>query len=448
MYVPTQRAFSRALARRVPDPPPLPHHFTPQPSSRCSWGAIAAAFLASSIYVYVAWRALEVVLALHATPVVGIASRGGDILEAAGAGLVVPLAPSPLGAPPSVPQQPSAVRWGDPPGLALAGSLPGETFLLRHYARNDSTRTERLCKGPACSEASFFIVDMQHAASDSILDYLVRVEGRVQEMFAAILTTSDGCSGALYKGLTPWCRSRSSSGGAPPLVIDVGSNAGFYSLLSASFGAQVLAIDPQPHCSQFVRVGAAASGFGANVRVVNAFASAVPSANMASLRVRSGCWGTFPIIGDPEAARTAAHYNALLGGSAEVTVPGLPLSGLIRTAIAEAGGDADEGVILLKMDTEGFEADLVEHLEAEGVLRDHLVKSYVIELNKLAVLRRPESECGKDVPACYAKLIQRFQRAGYTLLVHEPFASLPIDDAVVFAAGEWRWCDAWFVLPR
>ena len=129
-------------------------------------------------------------------------------------------------------------------------------------------------------------------------------------------------------------------------------------------------------------------------------------------------------------------------------MPGLPLAGLIRTAIAESGADANEGVLLLKMDTEGFESDLIEHLEAEGVLRDHLVKNYVIELNKLAVLRRPASECARDVSACYAALIQRFQRAGYTLLVHEPFPSLPIDDAVVFAAGEWRWVDAWFVLPR
>ena len=247
-------------------------------------------------------------------------------------------------------------------------------------------------------------------------------------------------------GATPWCRG--ARGGPPPLVVDVGSNAGFYTLFAASLGARVVSLDAQPHCNQFVRLGALASGFGERVRVVSAFAAAEDAPVFASVPVRSGCWGTFPVVSEPALARSLAEWGRLPGGDAQAPVRGVGLAGLLRAAAAEAGA-GEEGVLLLKMDAEGAEAGLVAHLEETGVLAAHLVKNFVIEVNKMAVPRSfPNSPCARDVVACFAALFERFQRAGYRVSVHEPFNSVPIENVTAFAAEGWRWADFWFWLPR
>ena len=83
------------------------------------------------------------------------------------------------------------------------------------------------------------------------------------------------------------------------------------------------------------------------------------------------------------------------------------------------------------------------------MLGEHLVKNFVIEVNKMAVPRSfPDSACAKDVVACFAALFARFQRAGYHVSVHEPFNSVPIENVTAFAAEGWRWADFWFWLPR
>jgi FkbM family methyltransferase len=287
---------------------------------------------------------------------------------------------------------------------------------------------------------------VKREVADHTLDFLVRLEGRVQEMFSAILVSADGCKGAMYNGATPWCRG--GAGGPPPLVVDVGSNAGFYTLFAASLGARVVALDAQPHCNQFVRLGALASGFGDRVRVVGGFAAAGDAPAHAAVPVRSGCWGTFPVVSAPSLGRSLAEWGRLPGGSASASVPALSLAGLLRAAVADAGA-GEEGVLLLKMDAEGAEAGLIEHLEASGVLGEHLVKNFVIEVNKMAVPRSfPGSPCAADVVACFAALFTRFQRAGYMVSVHEPFNSVPIENVTAFAAEGWRWADFWFWLPR
>jgi hypothetical protein len=257
-----------------------------------------------------------------------------------------------------------AALFGDDAAGPVAGALAGESFTLREWSRNDSDRGERLCKGAACSAARFLMVGgsdelVKAEVVDNTLAFLVRLEGRVQEMFSAILVSADGCAGAMYRGATPWCRG--GRGGPPPLVVDVGSNAGFYTLFAASLGARVVALDAQPHCNQYVRLGALASGFGDRVRVVGAFAAAQDAAAHAAVPVRSGCWGTFPVVSEPALARSLAEWGRLPGGRGVAPVPGVALAGLLRAAAAEAGA-GEEGVLLLKMDAEGAEAGLVEHL--------------------------------------------------------------------------------------
>jgi hypothetical protein len=41
-----------------------------------------------------------------------------------------------------------------------------------------------------------------------------------------------------------------------PIVLDVGANLGYYSLLSAAFGFPVLSFEPQVHCHLFLKTAA------------------------------------------------------------------------------------------------------------------------------------------------------------------------------------------------
>ena len=365
---------------------------------------------------------------------------------AASASAADPPATPPAAPPAPANSAPFPAVPADPPSLVLDRTLPTEVLSFQEYAHNDSARGERLCRGAGCSSARFLMVDMKRESSDGTLAFVARIEGRVQEVFSAVLASEPGgCEGVLWRGASPWCRPFN-SGGPPPVVMDVGSNAGFYSLYSAALGARVLAVDPQPQCAHYVRAGALLSGLGARVTALNGFATASEAAEHAHVRLRSGCWGTYPVVSEPSLNAAAREYDLLPGGAALRGVPGLELATLIRRAAEGAG---EEGVLLLKMDAEGAEAGLIEHLEATGVLGEHLVKNFVIEVNKYAVRRGfPDSPCAKDVEGCFAALFERFQRAGYLVLVHEPFSSLPILNASEFSREGWRWADFWFVAPR
>eukprot|EP00026_Physarum_polycephalum_P006177 Phypoly_transcript_06218.p1 GENE.Phypoly_transcript_06218~~Phypoly_transcript_06218.p1 ORF type:complete len:361 (+),score=44.94 Phypoly_transcript_06218:201-1283(+) len=61
---------------------------------------------------------------------------------------------------------------------------------------------------------------------------------------------------------------------SPSLVLDVGSNSGLFSLISALYGTKrIYAFDPQPLCAQYVAESAQINGFGDRVAVINAFVS-------------------------------------------------------------------------------------------------------------------------------------------------------------------------------
>ena len=352
----------------------------------------------------------------------------------------------------------------DPPALPapLLNALPGERLAFSTVARTLASRTELLCAGPSCVGQRFFFVDQHRSSSDGILSYLMRTELEVQEVFATVLA-SDRCDGVLRGGATPWCAHQPRKEGSPPLpppvVMDVGSNAGFYSLLAASMGARVVAVDPQPHCVQYLRAAAQLSGLAGRGRVLNAFAGGGGEAGGGDaptpVPLRSGCWGTYPLVDAQQEASTRAEYHALPGGRGAAAVPSLPLPALVREL--SALGAPGEGVLLLKMDVEGAEDSLVAALDESGVLGERLVKNFLLELNQRAVSGAyGGSACAQDLPACYERLMQRFLSAGYVPLVarrrNQTWASqAPIASAAQFARGglgRWHVVDLWLYLPR
>lgn len=340
-------------------------------------------------------------------------------------------------------------------GDVLGGSLRGETLRFRHYARDEPPPNERLCVGAACAAISFLMVDPQSEGTDKILDFVVRAEATVQELFAMLLV-SRGCSRIPTDSegarIVPWCAhdAAGTARAAPPIVVDVGANAGFYTLFSAAAGARVVSFDPQPHCAHFVRAGVKLSGFGDRVRVINAFAAANDSDTGVAVRLRSGCWGTFPTPDDTAALLSHQEFDAL-DGNRSVDVPAVSIVRTIKELAAQAAGD--EGVLVVKIDAEGAEDALIAALDNAGVLKAGLVKNFIVEINSRALRRNYRgSACALDVTSCYADLFARFKAVGYVLLTSMSSTFIPISEGDIVelaqTADSWVWADIWWALPK
>lgn len=189
-------------------------------------------------------------------------------------------------------------------GAALAGALPDEDIRLeavrvdyaatKHYgALCDATQSADYLLGadasamtPAslqwrainkeapiiCAAGNFFMVDMRdNKIADDLLTYLFREEPWSIELWVGILSASRCRRIDALPGFHA-CRANWASllAGRRPLVVDFGANHGFFGLLGARLGYDVVAVDPQPHCAEYVRTAAAASEFR-RFNTVNAF---------------------------------------------------------------------------------------------------------------------------------------------------------------------------------
>ena len=363
------------------------------------------------------------------------------------------------------------LRSDSPAGSAVLHALNEESFNLVTIERTEALRSrDRMCQGPHCTGQKFFLVEQGRESSDKVLGFLFKQELRVMEVFTTLLS-STSCAGILPGGATPWCAHQHPLGlGArpPPTVLDLGSNSGFYTQLSARAGAQVLAVDPQPHCLQYVRIAATLNGLPSRVHTLNAFASPAAAAAAAAtatrtVPLRTGCWGMFPhdrglyasAAEDPHPA-TRAEYNALQGGNASVAVPLVSVAELVAQLSAEAGagGAGEEGVLLAKIDAEGSEVALVGALAEAGLLASHAIKSFLLEANKYALHSEgpPCLDRALEAPMgaapCYAAMLQQFQSAGYKVMVHEPWSGSEIENVTAFAYEPWRTVDLWVAVPR
>ena len=345
----------------------------------------------------------------------------------------------------------------------LDQALVDERFTLQLVERQASHRSERLCIGPRCEGNRFLMVHQDRDSSDRILPFLLRHEHQSMVVFSTVLTSVD-CNGKISEKKTATCVHHGRAG-RKPLVFDVGANHGFYGLLSASTGAQVVFIDPQPHCAQYVRAAALLSGFEQQVEVVHAFADAESHGTMATVPIRSGCFGTFPTV-DHQTERSNLEYHALKGGNATMPVHGISLPGLVRRtltdrAIARAAmtsnvenedvGDSEDYVIVMKIDAEGHEIHILDALIDQGILREKLIRSFVVEFNKPALSRNEEGKCSKDPAKCYGRITQRLIDEGYTVLahVHGPWAGQKaVVNGTAFGLEGWTTADMWIFADR
>lgn len=220
----------------------------------------------------------------------------------------------------------------------------------------------------------FFVEDNADGGIDPVRSFIHRGESTVRELYHHLL-------------FVPNCLKNDESGiwGAvchneqkKQTVIDIGANRGYYSLLAASYGHNVITLEPQPHCSFLLRTCIVLNGLQQNIDLRPKFVSTDRSASM-KIKRRTGCTGTFP--NDNEGGWADGFrrpLTAFAGADDEVVVHSARLDEVVSP---------DKDISLLKIDVEGFENQVIE--SGQSLFLNKKVKNLVMELN-VWMLKRQE----------------------------------------------------------
>ena len=159
----------------------------------------------------------------------------------------------------------------------------------------------------------------------------------------------------------------------PPFVLDVGANMGYYSVVGASLGARVIAVEMQPKCWQLTRCHLHLNGLLGNSTVLNRYV-ARPASHASAIQVpRTRC----DTMASPTAVRGRWPSGKLRHGSDALNAsdyqPVEPLEvGALLLATLPRGAE----VAVTKIDTEGFEPHVLEALRPAW----HLLNDIVLEV--------------------------------------------------------------------
>ncbi|KAI0565322.1 S-adenosyl-L-methionine-dependent methyltransferase [Gracilaria domingensis] len=231
----------------------------------------------------------------------------------------------------------------------------------------------------------FFVEDDPKHGIDPVRSFLLRAETNIRSLFHHLLYRP-GCEAR--EELEQWGNSCAEGDGKrEQVVIDVGCNRGWYSLMAAAYGHRVYAFDPQPHCRTLLSASVLVNGFHDLVTFTHAFVTDKDGETM-EVRRRTGCMGGFPNNNHAGYADTFRKpLDRLPGANDKVTVEGVSLDDVF-----DAGR---HDVLLLKMDVEGFES----HALASGkrLLEGGAVRNIILEFNLPMMSRQPEGlESMKD----------------------------------------------------
>ena len=140
----------------------------------------------------------------------------------------------------------------------------------------------------------FFIEDHPEGGIDPIRRFVHSAEGNVRKLYHHLLF-EPGCMDRDPMG--QWgktCAAVSETKtNQERIVLDIGANRGYYTLLSASYGHVVHAFDPQPHCASMLGMEILLNGFSSRVKFHHNYVSDETKQPM-KVRRRTGCTGTFP----------------------------------------------------------------------------------------------------------------------------------------------------------
>lgn len=151
------------------------------------------------------------------------------------------------------------------------------------------------------------------------------------------------------------------TGAPPPLVLDVGANLGYFALMAAAHGCRVVAYEPSVRLCGMLAASAALNGVSHLLTVVNAGVGSAPG----MLRYAQDA-------ADPSMARV------LPDDEASAHLPRVPVVTLADELAGKpyAAGD----VLLIKMDTEGFEPHALRGLAP--ACGNRAIENVVIEVKQ------------------------------------------------------------------
>jgi len=138
------------------------------------------------------------------------------------------------------------------------------------------------------------------------------------------------------------------------LVLDIGANDGHYTHMSAASGCNVISFEPQVACHDYLNLGILANGLSDQVKLIPQPVHWSPAAINASMKLGE-CSGVYSVTKNVNADIVLLH---------PVVLDSFLPKGLTIT--------------LAKIDTEGFEAQVVKG--ALGLLRKHQIENLLIEI--------------------------------------------------------------------
>lgn len=175
---------------------------------------------------------------------------------------------------------------------------------------------------------------------------------------------------------------------APGLMLDVGSNLGYYGLMAMAMGCESILFDLQPECQSMINSAIVVNQFTSLGRVIPFGVSNTG----ASFQVPGGqCEGGFPASAHREGTFDQGDYEAHV----------YPMSAFI---------DRDQPILLMKVDTEGNEQRVLEG--AIEYFSGHLVRNAIVEVT-------PGHEFWANVGVTRKEVAETFSRIasfGYTLV--------------------------------
>lgn len=145
------------------------------------------------------------------------------------------------------------------------------------------------------------------------------------------------------------------------LVLDIGANEGFYSMMSAAYGCRVLSFEPQPLCVALLSQAIAHNNFRHPVKVMN---RVVQNKKVEFWAPANSCSGVVQYTDTKEDSKAHTAVEALVKSAS------------IDEAIAANGGSR---VILAHMDVEGAEIQVLE--SGLKSIKEKKIDNLIIEVN-------------------------------------------------------------------
>eukprot|EP00808_Paulinella_micropora_P008833 g28234.t1 len=309
--------------------------------------------------------------------------------------------------------------------VLLATAVAG----VKHQALRYFRTGERVClvkvKVPGSSRG-FFMAEDQDLIARGVVDPMLRFLQQSEPHIGQMLTEVLQCRAD--NPLRLCARTVAHDARHALVFMDIGASAGFYMLLAASLGISVIAVEPQPHCIAFLKAAAAASELF-KISLHNVLAGNYSRPQHTSVRMRNGCFGTWPYaVGQMDAA---INYFAGVDNST-VQIDLVHAASLVPANTS----------LILKIDTEGCEFEVLSGLRA--VFEARRVICAVVEYNRAMRCRRegqPWDTCDPVRFKYHALVIYDWlAKAGYELSV---FGLGSLDRAAFYnvvhepTAGHW-----------